>query len=93
MFKTFVFFILIISLLLIVGCSTNRGNFTSETVETASEQKLIVPEGTAEFLWEEPQVSIVEVSPGLDEQGIYYNPKHYSISPVKQGRWRYFRRN
>jgi hypothetical protein len=75
------------------GCTSTQSRLSSEVVEVVSDNRLLVPEGSAEFLWEEPQVEIAEVSPGLDEQGFYYNPKYYTISPAKQGRWRYYRRD
>lgn len=49
-----------------------------------------LPEGVAQYVWEEPMVDVVEVPPGLDPEGHYYRPAHREVVEVRQGRWQHY---
>jgi uncharacterized protein YceK len=72
----------------IVGCSK-----TVTAAETKSTEVVVItapetPSGAADYVWEEPMVSIVDVPPGLDPEGNYYVPAHRAVVQIRQGRWR-----
>lgn len=48
------------------------------------------PPGVVRQIWEEPQIEVIQVPPGLDPEGHFYRPAHQAVVEVKPGRWRYY---
>lgn len=76
--------------LLALGCSTSQRIqvINPETLPRPFEP----PSGVVEYIWEEPMVDVVEVPPGLDPEGHYYRPAHQAIVEIRQGRWKYHKK-
>ena len=77
-----------VALLAISGCSfSSRGEPGQTTVV-----QVVQSPGAVEEIWEEPMVDVVDVPPGLDAEGHYYRPGHQEVVEVRQGRWKYHRK-
>ena len=77
-------------LIALSGCATRSAEVISlPTPPTAVAQE----NGTAQFVWEEPMVDVIEVPPGLDPDGVYYRPAHQEVVEIRQGRWKHYNKN
>ena len=75
------------------GCSTHTAGGAVTSNVAACPGCPAVPPGTAQYVWEEPMVDVIEVPPGLDPDGIYYRPAHQEVVEIRQGRWKYYNKN
>lgn len=48
------------------------------------------PEGTVDYVWEEPTRDVVDVPPGLDPEGHYYRPGHQEVVESLPGRYKFY---
>ncbi|RME58974.1 MAG: hypothetical protein D6780_05840 [Candidatus Dadabacteria bacterium] len=87
------------------SCASKKGKDNSYQEKTAVAQESAVKtytfsedsfdphSGVVDYIWEEPMVDVVEVPAGLDPEGHYYRPAHREVVEIKQGRWRYYKKN
>jgi hypothetical protein len=73
------------------ACFSAQSTTQTEEVVTVRETTRKIP-GLVEYVWEEPMVDVVEVPPGLDAEGIYYIPPHQTVTEIRQGRYRYLKK-
>lgn len=72
-----------------VGCTSL---FTSDTQTVVVERDYPkYPEGTVDYVWEEPTRDVVDVPPGLDPEGHYYRPGHQEVVESLPGRYKFYK--
>jgi uncharacterized protein YceK len=82
----------LIIIIVLTGCSalnTSSSNAQSVIVEREYPK---YPEGTVEYVWEEPARDVVDVPPGLDPEGQYYRPGHQEVVESLPGRYKFYTR-
>ena len=71
-----------------VGCSSLFSRDTQTVVVERDYPKY--PEGTVDYVWEEPSRDVVDVPPGLDPEGHYYRPGHQEVVESLPGRYKFY---
>ncbi len=71
-----------------LGCSSLFGRNTQTVVVEREYPKY--PEGTVDYVWEEPTRDVVDVPPGLDPEGHYYRPGHQEVVESLPGRYKFY---
>jgi len=72
-----------------VGCSSIFGRDTQTVVVEREYPKY--PEGTVDYVYEEPTRDVVDVPPGLDPEGHYYRPGHQEVVESLPGRYKFYK--
>jgi hypothetical protein len=70
------------------GCSTVKDSRRQSVV--VEREYPVYPEGSVEYVWEEPARDVVDVPPGLDPEGHYYRPSHQEVVESLPGRYRLY---
>ena len=78
-----------LSLLVLSGCTMESSHSVISTAGSCPGCPA-QPPGTAQYVWEEPMIDVIDVPPGLDPDGIYYRPAHQEVVEIRQGRWKYY---